>query len=107
MVNRWENVSSTVIVELTDEMRDELGLFDDAKSLEIRAKHSGYDDPGVCFGSNDTCRAPEWDCDITEMEGDVVNEDDDLEPLSAEQIDIILEGGDIYDAIVGKIMNGG
>lgn len=106
-MNKWENVTSDIEITLTDEMRDELGLFDDAKSLEIRVKHSGYDDPGNPYGCNDTARPPEWDCDITEMEGDVVNEDDDLEPLSAEQIEIIFDSGDIYDAIVGKIINGG
>lgn len=106
-MNKWENVTSDIEITLTNEMRDELGLFDDAATLQLRVKHSGYDDPGNPYGCNDTARPPEWDCDITEIEGDVVNEDDDLEPLSAEQIEIIFDSGDIYDAIVGKIINGG
>lgn len=105
-MNKWENVTSDVEITLTDEMRDELGLFDDAERLSLRVKHSGYDDPGNPYGCNDTARPPEWDCEISEIEGDVVSEDDDEEPLSAEQLDIIFDSSDLYDAIIAKIMEG-
>ena len=98
-MNRWENITSDVTVTLTDEMRDELGLFDDAKSLELRVKHSGYDDPGVITNDPEFSRPPEFDAEIHHLEGEVLTEDCDETPLSAEQIDIILDGGVTLDAI--------
>lgn len=102
-MRKWENVTSDVAIVLTDEMREELGLFDDAERLNLRVKHSGYDDPGNPYGSNDTARPPEWDCEIHAIEGEVLTEDCDETPLSAEQIDIILDGGDVFDAIYEKL----
>lgn len=98
-MQKWENVTSDITITLTDEMRDELGLFDDAKSLEIRAKHSGYDDPGVITNDPEFSRPPESDLEIHALEGEVLTEDCDETPLSAEQIDIILDGGVTLDAI--------
>lgn len=102
-MNKWENVTSDVTVTLTDEMRDELGLFDDAERLSLRVKHSGYDDPGNPFGCNDTARPPEWDCEIHHLEGHVLTEDCDETPLSAEQIEIILDGGETLEEIYNKL----
>ena len=98
-MKRWENVTSDIEITLTDEMRDELGLFDDAKILELRVKHSGYDDPGVITNDPEFSRPPESDLEIHALEGEVLTEDCDETPLSAEQIDIILDGGVTLDAI--------
>ena len=102
-MNKWENVTSQLEIKLTDEMRDEIGLFDDAERLNLRVKHSGYDDPGNPYGSNDTARPPEWDCEIHAIEGEVLTEECDEMPLSAEQINIILDGGDVLEAIYDKL----
>lgn len=102
-MKRWENVTSQVEITLTDEMRDELGLFDDAERLKLRVKHSGYDDPGQCYGAPEDYRPPDGDCEIHLIEGEVLTEDCDETPLSAEQIDIILDGGIVFDEIYDKL----
>lgn len=102
-MNKWENVTSDVTIALTDEMRDELGLFDDAERLQLRVKHSGYDDPGVITNDPEFSRPPEFDCEIHAIEGEVLTEECDETPLSAEQIDIILDGGEILDEIYNQL----
>lgn len=102
-MQKWENVTSDITITLTDEMRDELGLFDDAATLQLRVKHSGYDDPGNPYGSNDNARPPEFDAEVHHIEGEVLTEDCDETPLSAEQIEIILDGGEVFDAIYQKL----
>lgn len=102
-MRRWENVTSQIEIILTDEMRDELGLFDDAERLKLRVKHSGYEDPGVITNDPEFSRPPEGDCEIHLIEGEVLTEECDETPLSAEQIDIILDGGDVFDAIYEKL----
>ena len=71
-MQRWENVTIQIEVTLTDEMRDELGLFDDAKSLLVRVKD--IDDDG-----NKT------------LDGNIIFKTGDTEPMSAEQIAIYTE----------------
>lgn len=71
-MRRWENVTSDVTITLTDEMRDELGLFDDAEWLKLRVKN--IDDDG-----------------IPEFEGNIIFETGDTEPMSVEQIAIYTE----------------
>lgn len=71
-MRRWENVTIQIEIALTDEMRDELGLFDDAKSLSLRIK--SIDDDG-----NKT------------FEGKIIFKSGDTEPMSAEQIAIYTE----------------
>ena len=71
-MNRWENVTIQSEVALTDEMRDELGLFDDAKSLLVRVKD--IDDDGN-----------------KELEGNIIFKTGDTEPMSVEQIAIYTE----------------
>jgi len=71
-MKRWENATSQLEIKLTDEMRDELGLFDDAKRLKLRVKN--IDDDG-----NKT------------FEGEVKFESGDTEPMSVEQITIYTE----------------
>lgn len=71
-MRRWENITIQMEVVLTDEMRDELGLFDDAKSLLVRVKN--IDDDG-----NKT------------LEGDIIFKTGNTEPMSAEQITIYTE----------------
>lgn len=68
-MRRWENITIQLEIALTDEMRDELGLFDDAKSLLIRVKN--IDDDG-----NKT------------LEGNIIFKTGNTEPMSAEQIAI-------------------
>ena len=71
-MRRWENVTIQTEIALTDEMRDELGLFDDAKSLLVRVKD--IDDDG-----NKT------------LEGNIIFKTGDTEPMSLEQIAIYTE----------------
>lgn len=71
-MERWENITIQTEVALTDEMRDELGLFDNSESLLVRVKN--IDDDG-----NKT------------FEGEVIFETGDTEPMSVEQIAIYTE----------------
>ena len=71
-MQRWENVTIQTEVALTDEMRDELGLFDDAKRLKLRVK--SIDDDGN-----------------KSFEGEVILKTGDTEPMSVEQIAIYTE----------------
>lgn len=71
-MNKWENVTSDVTITLTDEMRDELGLFDDAERLNLRVK--SIDDDGIPL-----------------FDGDVIFEDGNTEPMSVDQIAIYTE----------------
>jgi hypothetical protein len=68
-MKRWENVTIQTEIALTDEMRDELGLFDDAKRLKLRVKD--IDDDG-----NKT------------LEGEVIFKTGNTEPMSVEQVEI-------------------
>jgi hypothetical protein len=68
-MERWENITIQTEVALTDEMRDELGLFDDAKSLLVRVKD--IDDDG-----NKT------------LEGNIIFKTGNTEPMSVEQVEI-------------------
>lgn len=71
-MQRWENVTIQTEIALTDEMRDELGLFDNSKSLLVRVKD--IDDDG-----NKT------------LEGNIIFKTGDTEPMSVEQITIYTE----------------
>lgn len=71
-MNKWENVTSQLEIKLTDEMRDELGLFDDAERLNLRVK--SIDDDGILL-----------------FDGDVIFEDGNTEPMSVDQIAIYTE----------------
>ncbi len=71
-MNRWENVTIQMEVALTDEMRDELGLFDNAERLKLRVKD--IDDDG-----NKT------------FEGEVIFKAGNTEPMSIEQVAIYTE----------------
>ena len=71
-MQRWESVTIQTEVALTDEMRDELGLFDDAKRIKLRVK--SIDDDG-----NKT------------LEGEVIFKTGNTEPMSVEQIAIYTE----------------
>lgn len=71
-MRRWENITIQSEVALTDEMRDELGLFDDAKSLLVRVKN--IDDDGN-----------------KELEGEVIFKTGNAEPMSIEQVAIYTE----------------
>ena len=71
-MERWENVTIQTEIALTDEMRDELGLFDDAKRLKLRVKD--IDDDG-----NKT------------LEGEVIFKTGNTEPMSVEQVAIYTE----------------
>ena len=71
-MRRWENVTVQSEVALTDEMRDELGLFDNAKRLKLRIKD--IDDDG-----NKT------------LEGEVIFKTGNAEPMSVEQVAIYTE----------------
>lgn len=102
-MRRWENVMSDIEITLTDEMRDELGLFDDASTLQLRVKSSGYDDPGNPYDSNDNAISPEFDCEIHAIEGEVLTEDCDETPLSCEQINIILDDSKVLEVIYEKL----
>ena len=102
-MQKWENVTSEVVIDLTDEMRDELGLFDDAQKLYLSVKHSGYYDECNPFGNPETATPPESDCEVHTIEGDIQSEDYESNPLSAEQIEIILDGGDTFNAIYQKL----
>lgn len=68
-MQRWENITIQTEVALTDEMRDELGLFDNAESLLVRVKD--IDDDG-----NKT------------LEGEVIFGTGNTDPMSVEQIAI-------------------
>ena len=68
-MERWENITIQTEVALTEEMRDELGLFDDAKSLLVRVKD--IDDDG-----NKT------------LEGNIIFKTGNTEPMSVEQVEI-------------------
>lgn len=99
-MKKWENVTSQLEIKLTDEMRDELGLFDDAEQLNLRVKHSGYDDPGVITNDPEFSRPPESDVEIHHLEGEVIDEYEEETPLSAEQVEIILDGDITYAAML-------
>lgn len=71
-MKRWENVTIQMEVALTDEMRDELGLFDNAESLLVRVKD--IDDDG-----NKT------------FEGNIIFKTGNAEPMSVEQVAIYTE----------------
>jgi hypothetical protein len=71
-MQRWENMTIQTEVALTDEMRDELGLFDDSKSLLVRVKD--IDDDG-----NKT------------LEGEIIFKTGNTEPMSVEQVAIYTE----------------
>lgn len=71
-MQRWENITIQSEVALTDEMRDELGLFDDAKSLLVRVKD--IDDDGNKI-----------------FEGEVIFKAGNTEPMSIEQVAIYTE----------------
>ena len=71
-MERWENITIQTEVALTEEMRDELGLFDDAKRLKLRVKN--IDDDGN-----------------KALEGEVIFKTGDTEPMSVEQIAIYTE----------------
>ena len=71
-MRRWENVTIQMEVALTDEMRDELGLFDNAERLKLRVK--SIDDDGNKI-----------------FEGEVIFKTGNTEPMSAEQIAIYTE----------------
>lgn len=71
-MRRWENVTIQTEIALTDEMRDELGLFDDAKRLKLRIKD--IDDDGN-----------------KSFEGEVIFKTGNTEPMSVEQIKIYTE----------------
>lgn len=102
-MNKWESVTTDLEIKLTDEMRDELGLFDDASTLQLRVKSSGYDDPGNPYDSNDNAISPEFDCEIHAIEGEVLTEERDETPLSYEQINIILDDSKVLDVIYEKL----
>lgn len=71
-MRRWENVTIQTEIALTDEMRDELGLFDDAKSLLVRVKN--IDDDGN-----------------KALEGNIIFKTGNTEPMSIEQVAIYTE----------------
>ena len=71
-MERWENITIQTEVALTDEMRDELGLFDNSKSLLVRVKD--IDDDGNKI-----------------FEGEVIFGTGNTEPMSVEQITIYTE----------------
>ena len=71
-MQRWENITIQSEVALTDEMRDELGLFDNSKSLLVRVKN--IDDDGN-----------------KELEGNIIFKTGNTEPMSVEQIAIYTE----------------
>ena len=71
-MQRWENITIQTEVALTDEMRDELGLFDNAERLKLRVKD--IDDDGN-----------------KELEGEVIFGTGNTEPMSVEQIAIYTE----------------
>lgn len=71
-MQRWENVTIQTEIALSDEMRDELGLFDDAKRLKLRVKN--IDDDG-----NKT------------LEGNIIFKAGNTEPMSVEQVAIYAE----------------
>lgn len=102
-MRRWENVTTELEIKLTDEMRDELGLFDDAERLTLRVKYSGYDDPGVITNDPEFSRPPEFNCEIHTIEGEVIDEYEEETPLSAEQINIILDDSKVLDVIYEKL----
>lgn len=102
-MKKWKNVTSDIEIKLTDEMRDELGLFDDAEVLKLRVKNSGYDDPGVITNDPEFSRPPESDLEIHSIEGEILDEFSEETPLSSEQIDIILDGGSVFDEIYEKL----
>jgi hypothetical protein len=68
-MERWENITIQTEVALTEEMRDELGLFDDAKRLKLRVKN--IDDDGN-----------------KSFEGEVIFKTGNTEPMSVEQVEI-------------------
>ena len=70
-MQRWENITIQSEVALTDEMRDELGLFDNSKSLLVRVKN--IDDGNK------------------ELEGNIIFKTGNTEPMSVEQIAIYTE----------------
>jgi hypothetical protein len=71
-MERWENITIQTEVALTEEMRDELGLFDDAKRLKLRVKN--IDDDGN-----------------KSFEGEVIFKTGNTEPMSVEQVAIYIE----------------
>lgn len=71
-MRRWENITIQTEIALTDEMRDELGLFDDAKRLKLRVK--SIDDDGN-----------------KSFEGEVIFKTGGTEPMSVEQVEIYTE----------------
>ena len=71
-MRRWENITIQMEVALTDEMRDELGLFDDSKSLLVRVKD--IDDDGN-----------------KSFDGNIIFKTGNPEPMSVEQIAIYAE----------------
>jgi hypothetical protein len=71
-MRRWGNVTIQQEIALTDEMRDELGLFDNAERLKLRVKD--IDDDG-----NKT------------FEGEVIFKAGNTEPMSIEQVAIYTE----------------
>ena len=71
-MQRWENITIQTEVALTDEMRDELGLFDNAERLKLRVKD--IDDDGN-----------------KELEGNIIFKAGNTEPMSIEQVAIYTE----------------
>lgn len=98
-MTKWKNATSEVILNLDDEMRDELGLFEDSKSLSLRVKHSGYDFPAKITADPYYSEPPESELEIHELEGEIINEEGDETPLSATHIEIIWNSKEIFETI--------
>ncbi len=102
----WKNVTTQIEIELTDEMRDELGLFEDAKSLNLEVKHYGHFEPAVLAVDPDDSSPEEDELEISSIEGVIEFEDSADEVLSKDQIFILGDERIFDDLIVSKIMEG-
>lgn len=106
MIKKWENA------RVSDRLKVAAGdlssiSIDSAGELAFTAITSGYDDPGVIGGSNDYCRPPEFDIEIHKIESAIFTDEECNEAiLSAEQIEIILDGDEIYEMICDVLING-
>lgn len=100
---QWKNVTSEAEITLTDEMREELGLFDDAERLHLDITHSGYYEPARLAADPDDSYPAEDEIEISNIEGYIEFIGSDDEPLSGEQIEILHDLPMFFDAICENI----
>lgn len=102
---RWNNVTGYSAVDLTAEQAQSILLPPITGTLHVYLKHSGYDFPAVFGTYPEDSQPPESDLEIHEILSACFLDDDCKEiVLTKEQVDKILDGGEVFELICENIM---